>query len=365
MWILFFLVATWSPPLEELALVAETFAASLPKLKLKREADHGVFVGEIDDIEVKSIIAEMIERSQYFFKDETKFSPDLLKRKKEELKRWAQTNKMEARFSIAEKNIWVEGANSTSFEALREIFPFLKEKRRHKKSANQKTMNPIHLELAFVEIQNEAVEKLGLRFGSPISFATSLYLQKIHEPEKILRLRGFNPLGSFLDFVVKGGEGRVHFKQSLVGRDQQTSSFQVGGEFSVRLKADSFAQISTISYGVHLNFRPRLLDSHRLQIELDANIREPSLSGGIDGLPLIHVKKLKTSVVTRLGETIVVGGFVRRQESRARQGVPGLSEIPFFGRLLSSKDYLNNRSEAYLFITPSLLVEPKGVRHVD
>ena len=209
-----------------------------------------------------------------------------------------------------------------------------------------------------MEIQNDAVERLGLRFGSPISFASNLYLQKINRPAEILKVEGINPMGSFLDFVLKGGEGKVHFKQSLVGRDSESSKFQVGGEFSVRLSSESFAQIATISYVVDLQFRPRRLDRKNVAIDLNVNIREPSSSGGLDGLPLIQIKKIKTDVRAQFGETMMIGGFVRRQESRGHHGVPGLSELPFFGRLLSSRDYLNNRSEAYLFITPSLPLEP-------
>lgn len=349
-----FVVTSWAAPVEQLALVAENFASSVPKLKFYREPERGVFIGEIDDLEVKQIVVEMTDRSEGFFQDETKFSAKILRQKKAELEAWSRSNKSHSKFSIKEKEIWVRGTDAKTLKSLKEIFPFLKHRSKRARRSRDDPGPPIHLELAFVEIQNKAVERLGLRFGSPISFASNLYLQKINRPAELLKVAGFNPMGSFLDFVLKGGEGKIHFKQSLVGRDREESQFQVGGEFSIRLSAESYAKIATISYGVDLKFRPRRLDRKNVAIDLNVNIREPSSSGGLDGLPLIQIKKLDTEVRAQFGETMMIGGFVRRQKLKGSQGIPGLSQIPFFGRLLSSRDYLNNRSEAYLMITPSL-----------
>ena len=66
-----FVITNWAAPVEQLALVAENFASTVPKLKFYRELERGVFIGEIDDLEVKQIVVEMTERSEGFFQDET------------------------------------------------------------------------------------------------------------------------------------------------------------------------------------------------------------------------------------------------------------------------------------------------------
>lgn len=338
-----------SPQLLE---TAAYFAESLPEVHFDQdEQNRFAFSGRILDLEEKLVIDEIVSRSGGAILDTTVFSKEVLKKSLSELESLAESENMKVKFSIGSGKMSVQSASSSELSKLRSLFPWLKShsKPRSKVPVSRKS---VFLELAFVEIRKEALERLGLRFGSPIEFGTSIFVDKISSPRSALKVSSFNPIGSFLDFALQDGQAKVHFKQSVIGQDKKRAVFQVGGEYSVRLHSENSAQLGKINYGIDLDFTPEIISSDQLHIRLKAQVREPDLAGGLDGLPLIQTKNLETQMYAKLGETIAIGGFVRSQRMRSSQKLPVLGEIPVFGRLFTSKDFMENKSEAYLFITP-------------
>jgi len=52
---------------------------------------------------------------------------------------------------------------------------------------------------------------------------------------------------------------------------------------------------------------------------------------------------------------VVLGGFIRENESVSDSGVPGLRRIPGLGRLFSSKTTSTTRTELLVLITPTAI----------
>lgn len=351
--LLYFLFASINPEHCELG---SAFADDYPNFRFICEENRAYFEGEAQSLDEVYILQEIVIASQGRIEDRTRLSEKLTEEILQNLNSVASQNNIKAKFSKSGGEIYLQSpVSNKEWEFLKSHYARLRKK---EKLVAVKTKTPksnIFLELAFVEIRKEAVEKLGLRFGSPIEFGTSVYLNKIKTPRDLIQVRGGNPVGSLLDLLLREGQGRIHFKQSVVGEDRRKARFQVGGEFSLRLSSENFSQLGKIVYGIELEFTPSILSSEKIHLNLEARIREPDLSSGIDGLPLIQTKLLKTQLTSTLDETMAIGGFLRSQGSRSRQSLPLLGEIPLFGRLFTSKDYLQNRSEAYLFITPRVL----------
>lgn len=80
---------------------------------------------------------------------------------------------------------------------------------------------------------------------------------------------------------------------------------------------------------------------------------------GPDGqrLPIIMTQEIETQVNVADGETLALGGMIRKRETLNHRLTPLLSEIPVIGKLFRSKYVTEQHSELIIFVTPRILRE--------
>ena len=84
-----------------------------------------------------------------------------------------------------------------------------------------------------------------------------------------------------------------------------------------------------------------------------AGIGIPGGSGSVSGGSTIDVQ---TIVRVKNGETIMMGGFVSKNDTMGGTRAPLLSDIPVIGPLLfKNKAHSTNNSEIMLFVTPTIM----------
>jgi pilus assembly protein CpaC len=69
----------------------------------------------------------------------------------------------------------------------------------------------------------------------------------------------------------------------------------------------------------------------------------------------------------RSGQTLVLGGFLSRERTRDRDGVPGLSDIPVMGGLFGVKRDHYRETELAIFVTPVVVnaEHPSMTQRID
>jgi general secretion pathway protein D len=72
----------------------------------------------------------------------------------------------------------------------------------------------------------------------------------------------------------------------------------------------------------------------------------------------VNTARLDGTVIAKDGLTIAVGGLVRETKSTQESKVPWLSDIPLIGKLFTSTQDLEERSELILMITPHVMITP-------
>ncbi len=110
---------------------------------------------------------------------------------------------------------------------------------------------------------------------------------------------------------------------------------------------------------IELNVSPHITPdkSVGLDIEIKKEELDPTLPS-IEGVPGTDKKEAKTSVIIRDGETIVVGGMYKLNESNTLSGVPGLLKIPILGWLFKNTSTKTETNELLIFITPRIVEKP-------
>jgi type II secretory pathway component GspD/PulD (secretin) len=83
----------------------------------------------------------------------------------------------------------------------------------------------------------------------------------------------------------------------------------------------------------------------------------PGTQKGPDGteVPIVTEQTLQTTRRVANGETIVLGGIIRKEESSSVSKIPLLGNLPIIGPLFSSTSKLSKNTELLIFLTPTIV----------
>ena len=145
--------------------------------------------------------------------------------------------------------------------------------------------------------------------------------------------------------AVNKQEGFVQIGQKLGYVNQQTQN-QSGST----TQAVDFLDTGTV-----LTFRPYIGNDGYIRMDIF-----PKDSSGVvaNGLPRENVTQVKTNVIVKDGETIVIGGLFRDVINTGRSQVPLLGDLPFVGGLFRGTTDTTERQEVIVLLTPHIIEEP-------
>ena len=105
--------------------------------------------------------------------------------------------------------------------------------------------------------------------------------------------------------------------------------------------------------GISLEITPSVTREGVITLDVAPEIKTAGRSSG-DGPRDISTRNLKTVVLLKNGETLCLGGLVRKNETEVRSAVPFLGSLPLVGRLFSYTSSEEEESELAIFITPEV-----------
>jgi general secretion pathway protein D len=71
--------------------------------------------------------------------------------------------------------------------------------------------------------------------------------------------------------------------------------------------------------------------------------------------PTLSQRKIKSTITVASGQSVLLGGLITETQSRTRNGVPVLEEVPYLGNLFSDNDRSTTRTELIVFIEPEII----------
>lgn len=269
--------------------------------------------------------------------------PEGFSRVQEELKNLLKTVPM-ARSSVVGDKLIVEGENLSDADQakiarLAQRYPELLDF-----TSQVGWDKMVLLDVQVIEIPSVRLQELGIRWDSslplPLSGAGGL--------------SGVNGLLSArISALAQAGEATILAQPQLLARSGATASFEAGGEVPyTNTDKEGKSTTSFKKYGVSLNITPQVDRNYAIRSKIEIEVSSVDQTLASSAGPALKIKRTSTEFNVRSGQTLVLGGFISRERSRDRDGVPGLSEVPVVGSLFGVKRDYYRETELAIFVTP-------------
>ena len=184
-------------------------------------------------------------------------------------------------------------------------------------------------------------------------------------------------ISAVLDASAIDNKINVISSPSLMVLNNQEASIQVGDEVPIRTSESTNTsggstdpiQTSSIQQrktGVKLKVKPRVNANGLVIMEIEQsveNVLDKTVGSDIDS-PTISTREIVSSVAVQSGETIILGGLIKNDDTFNKDGIPLLHELPFIGPLFGHTKKNNLKTELVVLITPRVVKSRQDARLV-
>jgi len=177
-------------------------------------------------------------------------------------------------------------------------------------------------------------------------------------------LKDGNLIGA-LQAISTRNKSNILSTPTIVAMDNEEASLLVGQNVpfitgsstsSGSSVVNPFQTVQRQDVGISLTVTPRINQGDSITLDIDQkteNVSENTAGGAVD---LITDKaEIKTSVLIKDGQVLVLGGLIREDKITNRTQVPILGSIPYLGRLFSSYSDSKSKNNLMVFIRPTIL----------
>jgi pilus assembly protein CpaC len=168
---------------------------------------------------------------------------------------------------------------------------------------------------------------------------------------------------------------RVLAEPNLTAISGEAAKFLAGGEFPVPVQSkDGEISVQFKPFGVGLAFTPVVMSGGRISLKISTEVSDLATDGAINTgdqvftdatgqrnvirgitIPALQVRRAETTVEMPSGGALMMAGLIQEKTRQAMEGVPGAKDLPVFGQLFRSRDFLNNETELVILVTPYLV----------
>jgi pilus assembly protein CpaC len=200
----------------------------------------------------------------------------------------------------------------------------------------------VRLKVLVAEVSREFTRQLGIQWQS--SYQAQI-LPQIADP---------NGLMVQIQSLETKGQGQILASPNLVCRSGGEAEFMAGGEFPIRLQSFQQNHVTWKRHGVMLHFQPQAdaVGHISMNVGVEVSVIDPHQI--VDGVPGLKTNRIQSQLNLMSNKTVVLSGLLRNNFGRHQEGLVFLQDLPILGSLFNSKNFLENRTEMVVFVTPSI-----------
>ncbi len=180
-------------------------------------------------------------------------------------------------------------------------------------------------------------------------------------PDEVANVR-FGVFGTDADFettiqlLEQDNKAKIISNPRITTADNRLARIVVGKKVPLVVAdeaGNAITQLTTI--GIKLEVTPHINSDGRVTLDLFPEVSDLAAQATVQGGIIIVTAQAETRVIVKDGETAVIGGLIRTNESNVTRGVPLLKDIPLLGYLFRSTNKVNEERELIIFVTPRIL----------
>jgi len=136
--------------------------------------------------------------------------------------------------------------------------------------------------------------------------------------------------------------------------DNKKATITQGLQYPYQVVTDGDVSTAFKDIDLTLEVTPHVTPDQRVSMQLI--IKKNDVSGfATTGEPIISTNEATTELLVNDGNTIVIGGVLKRNTSGDTNGFPFLSDIPILGHLFRTDSNSDNKNELLIFLTPTIV----------
>jgi type II secretory pathway component GspD/PulD (secretin) len=226
----------------------------------------------------------------------------------------------------------------------------------------------ILIEAKILEITLDESESFGLNWWKIFTSSDKL----LHADDNGLSLAGVQGLSKStsgfifnlvnknvnitLDALNQRGKVKTLSTPKIMSIENQESSVIIGDRkgytVTTTINTVTTTSVQFLESGVILKVTPSVDGANRILLKIHPEVSSGSVTANI---PSQTTTEVSTSLLADNGQTIFIGGLLKKKSEITKDGVPVLEDIPVLGHAFSNSQDIQQNTETVVLITPYLI----------
>lgn len=219
------------------------------------------------------------------------------------------------------------------------------------------------IETKVVETSPEFTKNLGVQWSwNSFTFGERPNLSGGNAPPSTPGPMGGINFGSFgraqasisatVNAMVTNKTAKLLANPSITVLNDQDASVFIGDTLRYKVQTSGIngpnISVFEVPVGIILLVHPRINDDGQVTLRVHPQVSTATIVGD---LPQTHTREAETVVRVKDGDTLVIGGLIRDEDTILMRKVPFLGDLPLVGQLFRNEDRSHTRTEVMVFLT--------------
>ncbi len=240
----------------------------------------------------------------------------------------------------------------------------------------------VSIEARIVEVRTNSLNELGIQWGvlgkpnpqtqisgtglsSDTEFSSGKPMMVNLPAASTAGTLGFGYIGAGalralniqLSAIEQSGKGKTISNPRIITMDNQEATIRQGKKIPYETVSDEGTKTEFVDAALELKVTPHITPEGTILMNLIVNKNDANFdqTSGVSGKPTIDTNEISTQVLIKDNDTLALGGIFKTNDTESEVSVPGLSKIPFLGRLFKSQSRKDDVTEILIFITPRII----------
>jgi pilus assembly protein CpaC len=249
------------------------------------------------------------------------------------------------------------------------------------------------LKVRFADVDRSKSLDLGINFagapkGFPFTASTGAYggggITALSPPavslSDSLNLLFFDPqinVGATLKDLAAKAVLQILAEPNVLALNGHEASFVSGGEFPYPTLQGGGSGVGQVTiqfrqFGVQIHFLPVVTPRGTIRLHVVPEVSSLDYADALSvsgyTIPALTTRRVETDVELKDGQSFAIAGLLDQRTTDSMSKIPGLAEIPLFGKLFTSRSTSKSNSELLVIVTLELVApipDAKSIPDLD